>query len=281
MRAEFIGVWSETFREIWQPLIDDEDVPADIFCELYRVLAGDPKRPGALKITPTIEGLADIVDDPLQAREAFERTTAQDLVGERELVSFLELVHDALEELGSDQLTNRYFNFLAAFIDKFSLRYDLRRPCILCPTVPGLFASLYRRLSRLAVIDSNVAKRLRDASEAVQDLRLGQTEGRVANCVTKQVMLLEAVAAAGGVSGTDLSAICRAVSDWPHPAIRASLLNAYGFASDFPGIRHGTPTAGLTRDVDMRDMIAMSILFVAFAPYLNRDFNGDALYLSA
>lgn len=27
MRGEFIGVWSETRREIWSPLIDHEDVP--------------------------------------------------------------------------------------------------------------------------------------------------------------------------------------------------------------------------------------------------------------
>lgn len=101
MRGEFIGVWSETWREIWLPLIEHENVPEDIFCELYRVLAGDPRTPGALRTTPSVEGLADIVDDPLQSREAFERTTAQDLVGERALVTFLESVHDALEEVGS------------------------------------------------------------------------------------------------------------------------------------------------------------------------------------
>jgi len=38
MRGEFIGVWSETWREIWLPLIDHEGVPEDIFCELYRAL---------------------------------------------------------------------------------------------------------------------------------------------------------------------------------------------------------------------------------------------------
>jgi hypothetical protein len=39
MRGEFIGVWSETWREIWLPLVDHEDTPEDIFCELYRALA--------------------------------------------------------------------------------------------------------------------------------------------------------------------------------------------------------------------------------------------------
>ena len=45
MRGEVIGVWSETWQEIWLPLIDEplgeseEGVPEDIFCELYRELA--------------------------------------------------------------------------------------------------------------------------------------------------------------------------------------------------------------------------------------------------
>ena len=30
MRGEFIGVWSETWREIWLPLGDHEDVPTTL-----------------------------------------------------------------------------------------------------------------------------------------------------------------------------------------------------------------------------------------------------------
>jgi hypothetical protein len=204
MRGEFIGVWSEARREIWLPLIDQplndngEGVPEDIFCELFRALAGDPKKPCALRKTPSVETAADILNDPLQSRQAFETTTVNDLAGERELVGFFEAAHDALEELGGDALANRYFNLLAGFIDKFSLRYDLRRPCSLCPTLPGVFSSLVREIDALGIADANVAKRLRDFREAVHDLRMGQTEGRIANCVAKQVMLLEAVAAARG-----------------------------------------------------------------------------------
>ena len=84
MRGEFIGVWFETWREIWLPLIDHEGVPEDIFCELYRELAP------ALKNPPSVEALADIIDNPVQSREAFEKTGANDFAGERALVAFLE-----------------------------------------------------------------------------------------------------------------------------------------------------------------------------------------------
>src|SRR5207244_1517589 len=117
------GVWSETWREIWLPLINHEDVPEDIFCELYRELAP------ALKAKPSVEDLADIIDSPVQSREAFEKTTTSDLAGERALVTFLEVAHPTLDDLGGDELSNRYFNQLAGFIEKFSLRYDVRRPC--------------------------------------------------------------------------------------------------------------------------------------------------------
>ena len=72
MRGEFVGVWPETWREIWLPLIDQPlgddgvGVPDDIFCELYRALAP------ALKKPPSVEALADIIDNPVQSREAFE-----------------------------------------------------------------------------------------------------------------------------------------------------------------------------------------------------------------
>ena len=83
MHSEFVGVWSEMWREVWLPLIDqplregEDGVPEDIFCELYREVAR------ALKAQPSIEALADVIDDPAQSREAFEKTTAADLTGER------------------------------------------------------------------------------------------------------------------------------------------------------------------------------------------------------
>ena len=249
MRGEFIGVWSETGREIWLPLIDQEGVPEDIFCELYRALAP------SLKNKPSVEALADIIDNPAQSREAFEKTGASDFAGERALVAFLEAAHSALDELAGDELSNRYFNLLAGFVDKFSLRYDLRRPCTLCPTLPGVFASL------------------------VRDLRHDCSDGRIKTCIQKQVNLLEAIGrTTPGVTEAELSGICNQVTTWPHAAIRAALKNLYGFASDYPGIRHGGNPAGALRAVDMRDMVAMSILLAGFTPYLAAQLNADAVY---
>lgn len=279
MRGEFIGVWSETWREIWLPLIDqplgdnDEGIPEDIFCELYRELAK------ALKPPPSIEDLADIIDSPVQSREAFESTAPDDLAGEPELVAFFEAAHEALEELGGDALTNRYFNLLEAFIAKFSLRYDLRRPCILCPTLPGVFANLVRNMKALTSQDSHLDQLMKEYEDAVRDLRFGCTDGRIKTCISKQFMLLEAIGALDpNVTKNTLGEMCDQVTSWPHPTIKEALKRLYGFASDYPGIRHGGHAKGVLRPIDMRDMVAMSILLIGFSPYLERRLQWEAIY---
>ncbi len=282
MRGEFIGVWSETLREIWLPLVDqplgenEEGVPEDIFCELYRELAE------ALKSPPSVEELADIIDNPLQSREAFENTKAEDLAGERTLVRFLESAHDTLEELSGDELTNRYFILLTAFIEKFSLRYDLRRPCILCPTLPGVFTSLVRDLRVMTGTDPHLDALMKEYENAIRDLRYDCSDGRIKTCIQKQVNLLEAIGRTyPGVTEGELGGMCRQINSWPHSAVRAALGNLYGFASDYPGIRHGGTARNALRNVDIRDLVAISIVLAGFTPYLSDQLNADQVYWGA
>ena len=273
MRGEFLGVWSETWREIWQPLIDHQDVPEDIFCELYRELAN------TLKSSPSVEDLADIIDNPLQSRQAFEQIRSEHLAGERELVAFFEAVHEALEELGDDELTDRYFKLLTVFIGKFSLRYDLRLPCVLGPTLPGLFASLVRDLRALASQDPHLDQLMKEYEDAARDLRFGCTEGRIKTCIGKQFMLMEAIGGLDpGVTKNTLGDMCEQLNSWPHATIKEALKKLYGFASDYPGIRHGSRAKGAVRAIEMRDMVAMSILLMGFTPYLERRLSADAIY---
>lgn len=276
MRGEFVNVWMETHREIWTPIVEEEGVSEDIYCELYRDLTK------ALKLRPSIQDLADILDSPLQSREAFENAVPDDFVGEPELAAFLEAAHETLEDLGGDQLANQYFNRLAAFVDKFSLRYDLRRPCVLCPTLPGVFTSLIRDLRILTRQDPNLHQLMNDHEDAVRDLRFGCTDGRIKTCIGKQFMLLEAISALDpSVTKNTLGEMCDQIVSWPHPTIRESLKKLYGFASGYPGIRHGSRTTGALRAIDMRDMVAMSVLLAGFIPYLERRLSGGAIYGAA
>jgi len=273
MGGEFIAVWPETWREIWDSLASHEAAPNDLFCELYRELAT------ALKSRPTVEALADIIDDPVQSKEAFEKTGSEDLSGERDLVTFLENTQAILDDLGGDALSNLYFNLLATFIDKFSLRYDLRRPCILCPTLTGVFASLVQDLRSVTSKDANLDSLMRDFEDVIRDLRTSCSDGRIKTCIQKQMNLLEAIGRMyPGVTQTTLGAICDQLGTWPHQKLKEAMKNLYGFASDYPGIRHGGTPASAIRTIDMRDMVAMSILLAGFTPYLTDQLNADNVY---
>jgi len=273
MRGELLQVWSASWREIWSKLARSQAAPNDLFCELYRELAR------ALKSQPTIERLAEIVDDPIHARSAFCRTRPNQLAGEGAVLKFLEDAYIVVEDLGGDALGNAYFNLLESFIDKFSLRYDLRRPCTLCPTLSGVFASLIRDLRTITAQDAHLDALMKDFESAVRDLRSDPADGRIKTCIQKQVNLLEALGrTVPGITERELGPICNQLATWPHSAIKASLKNLYGFASDYPGIRHaGTPASAL-RAIEMRDMVAMSILLVGFTPYLTDQLDADLIY---
>jgi len=368
MRGEFFGVWKETYREIWAPLLAEEGVPNDVYSQLYRELASslaEPSGDGALRLVlsdsillreafetvpvlaaieierATVTGafeasgvqdlqdlnerrmtsaltlgaligdlerarmlldqaidaiaadprkraeakeraLDRVLNDTKRSKDAFEAVQATDFGGERSIVAFLEGAFSVLYDLGDDPLSNRYFNLLTAFIDKFSLRYDLRRPCTLCPTLPGVFASLVRDLRVLTSQDAHLDALMKDFENAVRDLRDDCSEGRIKTCIQKQVNLLEAIGrTTPGITEGELSGICNQVTTWPHSAIKASLKNLYGFASDYPGIRHGGNPAGALRTVDMRDMVAMSILLAGFTPYLSSALNAEVVYRGA
>jgi hypothetical protein len=92
-------------------------------------------------------------------------------------------------------------------------------------------------------------------------------------------MLIEALGAATPeVTNNSLGGICDQLTSWPHATVKESLKKLYGFSSDYPGIRHGGSTQGMLRTVDMRDMLAMSILLTGFTPYLTDQISPDYVY---
>ena len=276
MRGEFIVVWSETWREIWAKLAKNPTAPDDLFCELYRELVE------ALVATPDATTLGDIVDSPLQARSAFRRTKATAFRGELALLEFLESAHAVTMDLGGDALSSRYFVLVEVFLEKYSLRYDLRRPFSLHPTLPGVFARLMRELKRATVSDAALHPLMIEFEDAVRDLKTDQSSGRIKTCIHKQMNLLEGIAKqCPGVTAGSLGDMCNQVSTWPDVTVREAMKKLYGFASEYPGIRHAGNPASALREIEMRDMVAVTVLLAGFAPYLGHLLNSKDIYSGA
>ncbi|MFO0734209.1 MAG: hypothetical protein U0361_25235 [Nitrospiraceae bacterium] len=273
MKGEFVPVWAEMWDAVWTPIATHDAAPNDLFCELYRELAKSLANP------PTIEVLADIIDSPEQSLEVFKAVDSREFRSERALVAFLEAAYAVFEDIGGDNYANEYFNSLEQFVGKYSLRYDLRRPCLICPTLPGLFASLVNDLKVLTGRNDHLHELMRDFEAAVRTLRTETTGGQIKSCIQKQINLMEAIARQHpGVTQKTLGAMCDQLATWPHAGMKVAMKEIYWFTNDYPGIRHGGTPENALRAIDMRDLLAVSIMLAGFVPYLAHEINPEQIY---
>jgi len=120
---------------------------------------------------------------------------------------------------------------------------------------------------------------MKDFEESVRDLRIDCSEMRIKTCIQKQVNLLEALGRRyPRVKRKTLGAISNQIASWPHEEVRSAFKSLYTFTCDYPGIRHAGTQENALRAIDMRDLVAMSILLAGFIPYLSSELNLDAVY---
>jgi hypothetical protein len=273
MSGSLRSVWSLTWQEIWEPLSIIENSPEDLFCELYRELSK------ILINKLSIEGLADIIDNPMRSYKAFNDMCSTDIQNEPKIVDFFESAYSVIDEFGLQNLTDTYFILLQKFLIKFNIRYDLQKPCKLSPTLTGLFSSLISDLREYADSNPHLQTLMDDFDHAIRDLRGDLSDRRIRTCIQKQMNLLEAMgSASAGVTQKTLGGICDQRNDWPHNKVKESLKNLYSFACDYPGIRHGGTATSAHRTMGARDLISISILLAGFTPYLCDQLDPTAMY---
>jgi hypothetical protein len=130
--------------------------------------------------------------------------------------------------------------------------------------------------------DVHLDELMKDFEESIRDLRIDCSDRRIKTCIQKQVNLLEAVGRAHPrVKRRTLGAISKQIGSWPHEEVRTALQSLYVFTCDYPGIRHGGTRKNALRAIDMRDMVAISIVLVGFTPYLSHALNADHVYRGA
>jgi hypothetical protein len=308
MRGEIIGVWSETWREIWTPMAKHRQYGEDFLADLYREIAPPPAQPtepvytgqfneeGALFLPEDLAAQANyeaaretvireqgvyqsIIANHYQIRKFLRLKLKAIIQTEQAAVGVLESAHAILVNSYDDTYANRFFQLVSQFIQKYSLRYDLRRPFRLNPTLPGVFTSLFRELKEYTARDSHLHTLMGEFEESVRDVKGEAPAGRIKTCLQKQFNLLEAIGQqCPDVNAGTLGGICDQVTYWPHKTIKESLKRLYGFRSDYPGLGHAGNPTGVLREIDMRDMVALSVLLAGFSPYLTDQLDSELIY---
>lgn len=294
MRGDLFNVWSEVWSEVLVKISERKNAPVEVFSEIYAAIIPMPSAPvPPSDVTDTeakeryeselksyLSRYEEATTNSPKVRDYLREDLGLHIDTETKAVSALEKIYQRMFDIGGDDLANAYFNIVENFLVKYSLRYDLRRPFSLHPTIPGIFASLFFELRKAAQSDPDLLASVMDFEEAVRDLKNDSSPTRIKTCIAKQTNLLEAIGKClpSVTTATTLGAICDQAGTWPHEKVRDSMKNLYHFASDYPGIRHAGTPANKIREIEIKDMIAISALLVGFAPYLTDKLDNALIY---
>ena len=191
----------------------------------------------------------------------------------------LERAFNVFVGYGDEPFRNKYFLLTDRFLRKYNLRYDLRRPFTLHPTLPGMFARLVDEMKAYTMRDAHLHQLMQDFEDALRDLRDNPTPARMKTCMQKEFNLIEGIGQrCPGVTANTLGEICGQVAFWPHATLREAVKKLYGFRSNYPGLGHAGNPQGVLREIEMRDLVAVSVVLAGFSPYLTDQINSDTVY---
>jgi len=293
MRGDLLSVWGEVWSELIVKLAERKAAPVEIFAEIYAAVIPKPTPPAPPtdmsddaarsqyeeQLKTYLSRYEEAITVSPKTRDWLREDLANLVKTEALALSTLEKIYQTVSDIGGDDLSNAYFNIVESFLVKYSLRYDLRRPFSLHPTVPGIFSRLFFELKVLAAADADLHAAMLDFEDSVRDLRNDKSATRIKTCIAKQTNLLEAIGQRlPAVTSKTLGTICDQAGTWPHKDVKESMKSLYRFASDYPGIRHGGTASNKIREIEIRDLVSMSALLVGFTPYLTDQLDNNAVY---
>jgi hypothetical protein len=287
MSGELAAIWPYAWKEIWAPLMRHPEFGDDLALDLFRERVPEPSPQKAVTELSEVE-LAEFeravrlheeaAASALKAKAALKLRYFSKPIEEHATIAFLEKSFAIFDDYDAN-FGNEYFNRVDRFLKRYSLRYDLRRPLTLHPTLSGIFASLIRELRVVSLGDSHLRDLLSEFEESIRDLKNDLSQVRVKTCLQKQFNLLEAVGRSyPGVTCQTLGDISGQIKSWPHATIRDALKKPYGFRSDYPGVGHAGNPEGALRELDVRDVIAIGVMLTGFVPYLSDRMDARSVY---
>jgi len=254
--------WKYTWPEIWTVLARSRKAPSDLFIDLYRSVSDSLQNP------PEYKQFELTMNDPTQARLAFQRIRALDFGSELSIVGFLESAFNTIREFEIPRYERLYRYLVRGFIIKYNLRYKVDDPFRLRLVLPGVFASFYENLTRTNRTDPHLNNLMNNFERTFGSYARTKQAHELNACVSNAFIYAEGLAAKTSGKNETLGDLCNFLQCWPHATVRESLKRLYGFRSDYPGLGHAGNPQGKLRDLEPRDAIVVCLLLLSFSGYL-------------
>lgn len=263
--------WEFTWADIWEPLGNLQQAPLDLYIQLYRTSIDYFRR------RPNAQELAEIVNSPEFALSAFQTVQGRQFRDEMAVVQFLERVHELLQnDVSSRILARKYGEYVSKFLKKYNLRYETAEPFTLRVRLPSLYGDIYEQLRQVNSTNPHLLQLMTDFETSFSDFVRTRAQRDLTAAIHRASNYAEGIAAVAlNTQGSDLNSLCDRLTNapyrvWPHTAVKQVVKDLYRFCSDYPAIRHaGTPNNRL-RNLEIKDTIIVSALFIAASGYLHQ-----------
>ncbi|NQX14093.1 hypothetical protein HQQ80_20905 [Microbacteriaceae bacterium VKM Ac-2855] len=260
-RGELGGTWKNLFAEVWLDLPDQTGGYPDFFVDLAGELQFH------LRVPLTSNELADRTADSVEAEAYVGSIGPEDLLDEQHIVKLVEASSQVILENAGKASFESYYADLSDFLRRHNSRYRLSRPFSIVLSIEGMHTIAMEELQRQIARDKHAAQSWSNLQVAIDDLQYGFDDARIKTAIGKYFNFLEALASGlEGVDASTLGAQSVQMSTWPHKAVKNAVAALYGFASDYPGIRHGS-RAEVSRQLDVRDVFSMMSTLSGLTPY--------------
>lgn len=274
MRGTLIEAWPYAWEAVWLPVRDSEWASEQLLPDLVRELVKALPTRGEVTvvdapIAPQPEPFIMAMADRKQAEDFIREVNPLDFRSERHLIRAFEEFYFVVEEYDSPELTNLYSNLISQFLRRYNLRYRLVQPFQIVPHIPGVIGSLVEHITDAAKTNQDMVELLEAVEQAFEDLTTRSRPSDIKTCIAKVCSLTEGLAVRyPGVTAGTLGEATKELDCWPHATIKNSLSSLYGFCSDYPAIRHAGKAKSKLRELELRDALIVSILFLSFSGYL-------------
>ena len=309
MGGRFVDVWPESWLGIWVPFTNALTNPGVVIGAVIEEVFRPPRHPlepvpreGILRdadgnildaefiremdlyriqVGEHQDAVARYIDatsgrsSPAWLREAIETPRS-----ERECLLLLSGASRYLVDQYPEDAGPEFLRIIRRFVSKFGLGYSVTPQGSIILNQLGMFSGIMQESYKLIESDDYLKSRLQDLEEALDDVARSRpySAGRMKTLLGKCISLVEAFGVRNStLSGTTMSAMVRHLN-LPHPTLATLINTLYGFRGDFPGMAHGGNPDGMSRELEMRDMLVLAVVITALAPYFLERFDPQQCY---